>query len=152
MIGKLHRLPFIGELFYGKKINGEKSRRLAIVYHNVQPSLLLMYEDVALPLETLSEQKLKQTIQEIGINPDTCYFTPLNNDYEPQFITEEKQADMTAFRDVEHGKKFFACFDDGMDPTVHLKLYEETEDGWNAVELSSGKLARFADFENVQIH
>lgn len=56
------------------------------------------------------------------------------------------------FSEVKPGSRFFTIDCDLPKPVFeHIKLYEETEDGWNACELQEGKLAAFTYSEKVYV-
>jgi len=53
------------------------------------------------------------------------------------------------FSEVDTGTRFFTI-DDGL-PMEHIRVYEETLEGWNACDLKEGKMAMFFPSTTVYV-
>lgn len=92
MIGSLNRLPFIGEVFYGKlKSSPSNTKRMVIVYRNTVAALMLMVCDEAINMNDYSETELLAAINSTDISPDTCHFPTFNMDVEPNIVKQNTQ-------------------------------------------------------------
>ena len=91
-IGKMDRLPFIGECFYGsvgQEIQNSRSFRLVLEYRNVdQTHLLLIVNNEAYGLQQYNKTELIAAIRASGIDPQTCHFPEFNSGLEPLFTPE----------------------------------------------------------------
>lgn len=89
MIGKLNRLPFIGEIFYGETTTPRDSKRMVIVYrNNTNNKLSLLVNNELINMNGYTENELLMAINASEILPDTCHFPTFNSDLEPKFNQE----------------------------------------------------------------